>query len=210
MTDLTTSGPVMYICPMPSTMKMKSVIAGEYTAPPAQGPAMTVICGMTPDANVFRRNTSPYPANESMPSWILAPPESLIPTIGAPTFMAWSITFAIFCAAACESEPPNTVKSCAYANTVRPSTAPHAVTTESPSYRCLSKPRSVERCATNESISVNAPPSNSIPSRSRAVSLPLSRWDLSLRSPPPINALERRDSNADTLDLREDSSAVDV
>ena len=38
-----TSGPVMYICPMPFTIKMKSVRAGEYTAPPAAGPMITEI-----------------------------------------------------------------------------------------------------------------------------------------------------------------------
>jgi hypothetical protein len=29
-------------------MKMKSVIAGLYTAPPAQGPMIIEICGITP------------------------------------------------------------------------------------------------------------------------------------------------------------------
>ena len=33
---------------------MKSVIAGEYTAPPAQGPMITLIWGTTPDAIMFR------------------------------------------------------------------------------------------------------------------------------------------------------------
>lgn len=35
------------------TMNVKSVMAGEYTAPPAQGPIIREICGITPDANVF-------------------------------------------------------------------------------------------------------------------------------------------------------------
>ena len=35
-------------------MKMKSVIAGEYTAPPVQGPATTEICGTTPDDCTLR------------------------------------------------------------------------------------------------------------------------------------------------------------
>ena len=48
-----TWGPVMYIWPVPFTMKMKSVSAGEYTAPPAQGPMMTLIWGMTPEAMVL-------------------------------------------------------------------------------------------------------------------------------------------------------------
>ena len=50
----TTSGPVMNMCDVPFTMKMKSVIAGEYTAPPAHGPSTTLICGMTPDACTLR------------------------------------------------------------------------------------------------------------------------------------------------------------
>jgi hypothetical protein len=37
---------------------MKSVIAGEYTAPPAHGPRMALICGTTPDASVLRRKMS--------------------------------------------------------------------------------------------------------------------------------------------------------
>ena len=47
---------------------------------------MMVIWGMTPEARVLRRKISPYPARESMPSWMRAPPESLIPTTGAPIF----------------------------------------------------------------------------------------------------------------------------
>ncbi len=38
-------------------MKMKSVMAGEYTAPPAHGPMITEICGMTPEAITLRWNT---------------------------------------------------------------------------------------------------------------------------------------------------------
>ena len=37
-TVLTTSGPVTNMCDVSRTMKMKSVSAGEYTAPPAHGP----------------------------------------------------------------------------------------------------------------------------------------------------------------------------
>ena len=39
-------------------MKMKSVIAGEYTAPPAHGPITMETCGMTPEASTLRWNTS--------------------------------------------------------------------------------------------------------------------------------------------------------
>ena len=35
-------------------MKIKSVIAGEYTAPPAHGPIIIEIWGTTPEANTLR------------------------------------------------------------------------------------------------------------------------------------------------------------
>ena len=42
-----------------------------------------------------------------------APPESFRPMTGAPIFAARSMIFTIFAALASESDPPNTVKSCA-------------------------------------------------------------------------------------------------
>ena len=33
-----------------STITIKSVMAGEYTEPPADGPMLAVICGTTPEA----------------------------------------------------------------------------------------------------------------------------------------------------------------
>ncbi len=44
----------MNMCDVSFTMKMKSVIAGLYTAPPAHGPMITLICGMTPEAWTLR------------------------------------------------------------------------------------------------------------------------------------------------------------
>ena len=52
-TVLTTSGPVTNMYELSLTIKMKSVIAGEYTAPPAHGPMITLICGTTPEAMIF-------------------------------------------------------------------------------------------------------------------------------------------------------------
>ena len=52
-TVFTTSGPVTNMYELSCTMKMKSVIAGEYTAPPAHGPMIRLICGITPDAMTF-------------------------------------------------------------------------------------------------------------------------------------------------------------
>ena len=58
-TVLITSGPVMNMCEVSLTMKMKSVIAGEYTAPPAHGPMIRLIWGITPEQRTLRTNTSP-------------------------------------------------------------------------------------------------------------------------------------------------------
>ena len=45
-----------------------------------------------------------------------APPESLRPTTGAPIFIARSMILTILAALVSDSDPPNTVKSCAKAN----------------------------------------------------------------------------------------------
>ena len=99
----------MCILLIPSTMKIKSHRAGEYTAPPAQGPRMRQNCGMMPEARVFRKKIDPYCPN---PSWMRAPPESMIPMTGAPTLIARSITWQILLACALPRDPPMTVKSC--------------------------------------------------------------------------------------------------
>ena len=54
-------------------MIVKSVIAGEYTAPPAHGPMTTEICGTTPEASTLRRKISAYPPSEATPSWMSRP-----------------------------------------------------------------------------------------------------------------------------------------
>ena len=43
---------------VPSTIITKSVIAGEYTAPPAHGPTISEICGITPEARTLRTKMS--------------------------------------------------------------------------------------------------------------------------------------------------------
>ncbi len=131
-TVLMTSGPVMNMCEVPSTITVKSVTAGEYTAPPAHGPMTSEICGITPEAWTLRRKISPYNPSETTPSWIRAPPESFNPTTGQPTFIAKSMTLQIFSPNTSPNEPPNTVKSWAKTATVRPSTVPYPVTTPSP------------------------------------------------------------------------------
>ena len=86
-------------------------MAGEYTAPPAHGPRITLIWGMTPEAIVLRRKMSAYPPRLTTPSWMRAPPESLSPIKGAPFLSAISCSFTIFSACASDSDPPKTVKS---------------------------------------------------------------------------------------------------
>ena len=127
-----TSGPVMNMCEVPSTITVKSVMAGEYTAPPAHGPMTSESCGTTPDASTLRRKISPYRPRETTPSWMRAPPESLMPTTGQPTFRAMSMTLTIFSPKTSPRLPPKTVKSWAKTHTCRPSTVPKPVTTPSP------------------------------------------------------------------------------
>src|SRR5262245_38774919 len=158
-TALMTSGPVTNMWLVPSTMTVKSVMAGEYTAPPAQGPSIAEICGTTPEASVFLRNTSAYAPSETTPSWMRAPPESFKPTTGAPLSSARSMMAQIFFAFASLMVPPNTVKSCANAYTSRPSTCPQPATTPSPVMRLSAMPKSVERWVTNVPISTNEPAS---------------------------------------------------
>src|SRR5262245_38468122 len=124
-----------------------------------------------------------------------APPASNKPTIGARAFIAMSWILMIFCACVSDSDPPNTVKSLAKANTVRPLTVPQPVTTPSPGILVFSMPNSPERCSTNMSNSSNVPLSISSSTRSRAVSLP--RWCCaSMRAlPPPSRARARRASS---------------
>lgn len=52
---------------------------------------------MTPEAWVLRRKISPYAPSEATPSWIRAPPESLMPITGQPVLRAKSMTLTIFC-----------------------------------------------------------------------------------------------------------------
>lgn len=73
---------------------------------------------------MFRRKISPYMPRALTPSWIRAPPESLIPMTGQPVFSAKSITLMIFWPNTSPNAPPKTVKSCENTATGRPSTVP--------------------------------------------------------------------------------------
>ncbi len=92
--------------------------------------------------------------------------------MGAPTDSARSMTLWIFSAKTSPSAPPNTVKSCANTNTLRPSMVPQPVTTPSVSGRVFSMPNPCARWRASMSSSTNEPGSSSFSSRSRAVSLP--------------------------------------
>ena len=58
-TALMTCGPVINMLLVFFTMITRSVRAGEYTAPPAQGPMITDIWGITPELHTLRLNISP-------------------------------------------------------------------------------------------------------------------------------------------------------
>ena len=126
-----------------------------------------------------------------MPSWMRAPPESLIPMTGAPIFMAMSMILHIFCAMVSDREPPLTVKSCANTNTSLPSIVPEPVTTPSPRYCFFSIPKLVQRWSLNMSYSSKLPSSSSISMRSRAVYLPRACCFSMAFSPPPMRAFSR-------------------
>src|ERR1700729_1535037 len=104
-----------------------------------------LICGITPEHWTLRVNTSPYPPSETTPSWIRAPPESLIPITGHPILAARSMILHIFSAITSPSEPPNTVKSWLNTHTRRPSIVPWPGTTASPYGRLRSISKSFAR-----------------------------------------------------------------
>src|SRR5687768_16574193 len=116
--------------------------------------------------------------------------------IGAPFSTARSITLQIFSALVSESDPPNTVKSCAKTKTLRPSTVPAPDTTPSPGTRDFSIPKSRERCSTSESSSKKEPGSRRSSTRSRAVSFPSACWRAVRSGPPPARLRARRASRS--------------
>ena len=78
---LTTSGPVTNMSEFSLVMTIRSVSAGQYTAPPAHGPRISEICGTKPLASQVLRKMWPYCVSAATPSWMRAPPESTIATI---------------------------------------------------------------------------------------------------------------------------------
>ena len=109
-----------------------SVFAGVYTAPPAHLPRMIDTCGARPDNKSLRRPISAYQASDVTASWIRAPAESLMPTMGQPILPAHSMMAETLRPNISPTVPPNTVWSCENAATGRPFTRPCPVTTPSP------------------------------------------------------------------------------
>src|ERR1700756_3180798 len=137
-----------------------------------------------------------------------APPESFKPTTGAPLRMARSIIFTIFCALVSESDPQNTVKSCAKTYTSRPSMRPNPVTNPPPAGRCSSEPKSTQRWRTNLSSSSNVPSSSSNSIRSRAESFPALCSRLRRSAPPPASASSEMRRNCSIRSALVDDSQV--
>ena len=149
---------------------------------------MTEIWGITPEAKVFLRKISAYPARLPTPSCILAPPESLRPIRGAPFFIANSITLHIFSATVKLRVPPNTVKSWANTKTSLSLIFPYPVTTPSPRNFLVSMPKSLHRWVTKRSSSTKVPLSRRRSSLSLAVSFPASCCFSIRFLPPPKRA----------------------
>jgi hypothetical protein len=146
------------------------------------------ICGITPEEWVLRLKISAYRPSATTPSWMRAPPESLIPIIGQPVVSAWSMTLTIFSPNTSPSEPPATVKSWEKIATGRPSTVPWPVTTPSPYGRFFSTPKPCARWRAISSNSTKDPSSRKASIRSRAVILPLACCFSTARSDPACTA----------------------
>src|SRR6476659_3735260 len=157
------------------------------------------ICGITPEQCTLRLKISAYRPRETTPSWIRAPPPSLMPTTGRPERSAKSRILTIFSPYTSPSEPPYTATSWENTQISRPSTVPYPVTTPSPYGRFRSSPKLVERCRANESNSTNEPGSSSRSMRSRAVSLPLACCRCTVASDPAWMCSSRRRSRAASL-----------
>ena len=66
---------------------------------------------MTPELRTLRMKISPYRPSATTPSWMRAPPPSLMPIMGMPVLRARSMTLTIFSPYTSPSEPPKTVAS---------------------------------------------------------------------------------------------------
>src|SRR5918998_6136828 len=106
-----TRGPVRNICESSPTIITSVPSDGEYAAPPAQGPQMTLICGTL--AREVARKIDAYAPSAATPSCRRAPPECRKPTTGAPALLAASIVEQIVVPPACPSEPPLCLTFCA-------------------------------------------------------------------------------------------------
>src|ERR1700674_3315879 len=127
--------------------------------------------------------------------------------IGARVESAMSWIFVILPAWVSDSEPPNTVKSLANTNTLRPFTVPQPVTTPSPGTLVFSMPKSVLRCWTKVSNSSNEPLSRRSSMRSRAVNLPRLCCASIRALPPPSRASARRCSSLSSMSFMNRSPA---
>src|ERR1700674_499641 len=127
--------------------------------------------------------------------------------MGARVESAMSWIFVILPAWVSDKEPPNTVKSFANTNTLRPFTVPQPVTTPSPGTLVFSMPKSVLRCWTKVSNSSNEPLSRRSSMRSRAVNLPRLCCASIRALPPPSRASARRCSSLSSMSFMNRSPA---
>ena len=79
---------------------------------PAVGPAITEICGTTPDSCVRSRYSRAAVPSETTPSFTRPPVESWMPMSGTPERSASSMTFTSFSPWVSPTVPSKTVASC--------------------------------------------------------------------------------------------------
>ena len=120
-----TSGPVMNMWLVSSTIKTKSVMAGEYTAPPAHGPTTTEIWGTTPGSQHVAVEDVGV-AGQGDDALLNPRPARVVDAdYGAPRGEGEVHDLADLLARTPRpSEPPKTVKSWLKTQTLRPETSP--------------------------------------------------------------------------------------
>ena len=164
---------------------------GTYAPPAVELPKTSAIVGWRRfDARVRSRNSLPPGMKISFCVGRSAPPDSTREIVGRLFSSAICAARKIFFTVHGFDAPPLTVGSLALIRHSTPSTTPMPVTTEAPTVKSEPHPASGDSSRNAE------PGSRSSSIRSRAVSLPRSRWRATYFSPPPATALACSSSSA--------------
>ena len=150
------------------------------------------ICGTTPLACTLRWKISPYRPSETTPSWIRAPPESLMPMTGQPVFMRQVHDLDDLLAEDLAERPAEHREVLGeHADLAAVDRAVAGDDAVAVGAVVLEAERG-ERCRASSSISMNEPSSRSASIRSRAVILPLACCFSTARAEPACTASSLR------------------